>query len=83
MAGCGWMVGNPLLETALAVIQPPSIDERVSWKLDFPKGFDQIQAALPELLERFLAEVALVGVQLAGETASEVGQHGAIGSVAI
>jgi hypothetical protein len=43
---------------------------------------DEVQAALPERLEQFLADIALVGVKLAYQALGHLVQRGAVGGVA-
>jgi hypothetical protein len=43
---------------------------------------DEVQAAPPELVEQFAADVALVGVELARQALGHLVQHGAVGGVA-
>src|SRR3954453_19713237 len=43
---------------------------------------DEMQAALPKLGEQLVADIALVGVELATQALGDLVQHGAVGSVA-
>src|SRR3954454_14008594 len=43
---------------------------------------NEVQAALPECLEQVLTDIALIGVELAGQMPGDFIQHGAVGGVA-
>src|ERR671926_1004537 len=47
-----------------------------------PDVGDEVQAALPEPLAQRVADIALVGVELARERAGHLVEHGAVGGVA-